>query len=74
MGKYYRDIKYKKEDKISRLIFKCIYHRKDEKLRIELKKPTFCNATIEYILPGQNVKSGYFLKLTILENVKIYLR
>ena len=31
------DIKNIKKDKISRLIFKCIYHRKDEKIRIELK-------------------------------------
>ena len=52
--KYYRDNKYKKEDRISRLIFKCIYHRKDEKIRIELKKSYFCNVTI--ILPGQNKK------------------
>jgi len=54
--KYYRDNKYKKEDKISRLIYKCIYHRKDEKIRIELKKSYFCNATIEYVLPGKNIK------------------
>ena len=36
--------------------------RKDEKLRNETGQKQFCNATIEYIEPGQNVKSGYFLK------------
>ena len=39
--KYYKDNKYKNKDKISRLIFKCIYQRKNEKLRIELKKQIF---------------------------------
>ena len=61
--KYYRDNKYKKEDKILRIIFKCINHRKDEKLRLQLKKPAFCNATIEYIYPKQNIRSGYFFKI-----------
>ena len=68
--KYYRENKYKKEDKISRLIFKCIYHRKDEKIRIELKKPYFCNETIEYVLPDQNVKGGYFFKSNHSEECK----
>ena len=27
-----------------------------------MNQPPFCQATIEYILPGQNVKSGYFFK------------
>ena len=60
--KYYRDNKYQKEDKILRTVYKCIYHRKDEKLRLQLNQSSFCNATIEYILPNQNQKSGYFFK------------
>ena len=36
--------------------------RKDEKLRNETGQKQFCNGTIEYIEPGQNIKSGYFLK------------
>ena len=61
--KYYRDNKYQKEDKILRTVYKCIYHRKDEKLRLQLNQSSFCNATIEYILPYQNKKSGYFFKI-----------
>ena len=36
--------------------------RKDEKIRKETKQPPFCQATIEYIEPGQNVTSEYFFK------------
>ena len=31
-------------------------------MRLETKQKVFCNATIEYIYPNQNCKSGYFLK------------
>ena len=31
-------------------------------MRLETKQNPFCEATLEYIEPGQNVKSGYFLK------------
>ena len=50
--------KYNEKRKIKKIIYKCQYLRKDEKLRKETNQPTFCQATIEYILPGQNVKSG----------------
>ena len=39
--KYYRDNKYQKEDKILRTVYKCIYHRKDEKLRLQLNQSSF---------------------------------
>ena len=48
--------------KIKKIIYKCKNNRKDEKLRLETKQNPFCEATLEYIEPGQNVKSGYFLK------------
>ena len=54
--------KYNEKRKIKKIIYKCQYLRKDEKLRKETKQPPFCQATIEYIEPGQNVKSGYFFK------------
>ena len=54
--------KYIPKDKIKREIYKCKYNRNEEKLRQSLKKKSFCNATIEYIYPNQNKKSGFFLK------------
>ena len=48
--------------KIKKIIYKCKNNRKDEKLRLETKQNPFCEATLEYIEPGQNVKSGYCLK------------
>ena len=54
--------RYNEKRKVKKIIYKCIYMRKDEKLRNETGQKQFCNATIEYIEPGQNVKSGYFLK------------
>ena len=68
--KYYRDNKYKKGDKILRFVYKCQNHRKDEKIRIQLKKPCFCNGTIEYSFPNQNQKSGYFFKNDHSEDCK----
>ena len=53
---------YIRKDKIKRYIYKCEFNRHDEKLRQQLKKKCFCNATIEYILPGQKMKSKYILK------------
>ena len=53
---------YKRKDNIKRIIFKCCNNRKDEALRESINKKSFCNATIEYIYPEQNIKSGYFLK------------
>ena len=52
--------KYIPKDKIKREIYKCKYNRHEEKLRQSLKKKSFCNATIEYIYPNQNKKSGFF--------------
>ena len=37
---------YKTKDKSERIIYKCIYNRKNEKLRIETNQKSFCNATI----------------------------
>ena len=61
--KYYRDNKYQKEGKILRTVYKCIYHRKDEKLRLQLNNTNFCNATFEYILSNQSQKRGYLFKI-----------
>ena len=54
--------KYNDKRKIKKIIYKCQYLRKDEKLRKETNQPPFCQAIIEYIEPGQYVKSGYFFK------------
>ena len=53
---------YKNKKNIKRIIYKCANNRHDEKLRQQTKQKTFCNATIEFIFPGQNCKSGYFFK------------
>ena len=57
--KFNKNYDKKKKKKI---IYKCKNNRKDEKLRIETNQNPFCEATLEYIEPGQNIKSGYFLK------------
>ena len=62
---YQKVNKYNKKRKIKKVIYKCKNYRKDEKLRIETNQKRFCDDTLEYIEPGQNVKSGYFLKRTI---------
>ena len=56
-----KNTKYIKKNNIKRIVYKCIYQRHDEKIRQELHTKAFCDATIEYIYPGQNTKSGYFL-------------
>jgi len=61
--KYNRLNKYQKKDNIKRTIYKCILNRHSEKLRAALNKKCFCNATIEYIQPDQNIKSGFFFKI-----------
>ena len=43
-------------------IYKYINVRKDEQFRISMNKSVFFSKTIEYIEPGKNVKSGYFIK------------
>ena len=43
---------YIKKNNIIREVYKCEYCRHEEKLRQELKLKSFCNATIEYILPN----------------------
>ena len=58
---YQKVNKYNNKRK-KKVIYKCKNYRKDEKLRIETNQKRFCDATLEYIEPGQNVKSGYFLK------------
>ena len=59
---YQKVNKYNNKRKIKKVIYKYKNYRKDEKLRIETNQKPFCDATLEYIEPGQNVKSGYFLK------------
>ena len=54
--------KYIKKDKIKRLIYKCENLRKNERNCHKYKHSAFCNSKIEYIYPGQGVKSGYFIK------------
>ena len=68
---YSRINKYNKKRKIKKIIYKCINLRKDERIRISSNLPLFCNSTIEYIEPEQNVKSGYFLKIAHKKDVKI---
>ena len=53
---------YNQKRKIKKIVYKCQYRRKDEKLRIETNQKPFCEDTIEYIETGQKVKSGYFFK------------
>ena len=63
-GKEFKDYsrinRYKEERKIKKTIYKCVNIRKDERIRKNTNQPIFCNGTIEYIEPNQNVKSGYF--------------
>ena len=60
--KYSRYNTYNSKRKIKKIIYKCINIRKDDRIRRATNQPVFCNATIEYIEPGQNIKSGYFIK------------
>ena len=61
--KYARYNKYKSKKNIKRIIYKCINNRKNENFSKEIhNKGTFCNATIIYIYPHQNINSGYFVK------------
>ena len=60
--KYKRLNRYKRKNNIKRIIYKCTNNRKDENLRKGKKNKSFCNATIIYIEPNQNIKSGYFLE------------
>ena len=54
---------YKTKDKSERIIYKCIYNRKNEKLRIETNQKSFCNATIECkINPLTQAKQYILLK------------
>ena len=72
-GKEYRSYSrynyYNNKRKINKIIYKCINIRKDEKFRKDTNQNAFCNATIEYIEPGQNIKSGYLLNLCIRSHV-----
>ena len=61
---------YNNKRKIKKIIYKCANIRKDEVLRRATGQSVFCNATIEFIEPGQNVKSGYFFKKFHQKNVK----
>ena len=60
--KYSRFNYYNDKRKIKKIIYKCINNRKDDRIRRATGNQPFCNGTIEYIEPGQNVKSGYFIK------------
>lgn len=63
---YPRINKYNDKRKIKKVIYKCKNLRKDEKIRKETNQKNFCDATLEYIEPGQNAKAGYTLKKIIL--------
>ena len=60
--KYSRYNIYNSKRKLKKIIYKCVNNRKDDRIRRATNQQTFCNATIEFIEPGQNVKSGYFIK------------
>ena len=60
--KYSRFIYYNEKRKIKKIIYKCINNRKDDRIRRATGKQPLCNTTIEYIEPGKNIKSGYFIK------------
>ena len=47
----------KYNERRKKIIFKCQYLRKGEKLRKEINQSPFCQATIEYIEHGKNVNS-----------------
>ena len=51
---YPRINKYNDKRKIKKVIYKCKNLRKDEKIRKEINQKNFCDATLEYIEPGQN--------------------
>ena len=59
--KFSRYNKYKTKDNLNRIIYKCINTRKNEKLRIETKQKSFCNATIECIINPLDQKNQYRL-------------
>ena len=60
--KYSRFNYYNDKRKIKKIIYKCINNRKDDRIKRATGNQPFCNGNIEYIEPGQNVKSGYFIK------------
>ena len=52
-----RENKYLRKDKIKRKFYKCIYYRRNQKIKKELTNSTsFCNSTIIYFESGQNKK------------------
>ena len=55
--------KYNWINKKDIIYYKCVYNRREEKLRIQPKQGPFCNATIQCILkPNSNGKYKYILK------------
>ena len=52
---------YIKKDNLKRIIYKCINNQKNERYNKLNNHKAYCNGTIEYIFPNQNVKSWYFL-------------
>ena len=71
-GKEYRSYNkynyYNNKRKMNKIIYKCINIRKEQKFRKDTNQNDFGNAKIEYIEPGQNIKSGYFIKSMHLES------
>jgi len=59
---YSRFNNYNTKHNIKKLVYKCCNIRKEEAFRIKTHQKKFCNSTIVYVEPNQNVKSGYFLK------------
>ena len=60
--KFSRYNTYNSKRKIKKIIYKCINIRKDDRISRVTNQLVLCNAIIEYIEPGQNIKSGYFIK------------
>lgn len=76
--RYNRENKYRSKNNIKRIIYKCIKYRRNENIKKDLNTKGFRYATIIYIFPNQNKKSGYFLKkkhsLECEESYKIKLK
>ena len=60
-----KDLNIIKKTKYNKIIYKCVYNINMEKIRSQTSNRThksFCNATIEYIIPDKTNKAKYILK------------
>ena len=80
--KYYnRENKFLRKDKIKRKIYKCVYYRRNQKIKKKSSNSTsICKSTMIYIEPDQNKNKGYYfqkghsLECYSLYNEKIKLK